>query len=112
MREAWRCSVMKANNADSYNYVGAMDSSRTISEVKSSFIRSQVRILSEALEPPEDWKNYAVETEEGELPEKVIGDVLHKGTNHLSAQDMGPLPILSFAEYPNYNASSRMLTHY
>lgn len=56
-----------------------MDSARNISEIKSSFIRGQVRILSESLEPPEDWKNYAVETEEGDLPEKVIGDVLHKG---------------------------------
>ncbi|CEO58982.1 hypothetical protein PMG11_03674 [Penicillium brasilianum] len=55
-----------------------MDSARNISEIKSSFIRGQVRILSESLEPPEDWKNYAVETEEGDLPEKVIGDVLHK----------------------------------
>ncbi|OKO93300.1 Kinetochore protein fta4 [Penicillium subrubescens] len=55
-----------------------MDSTRTISELKSAFIRGQVRILSESLEPPEDWKNYAVETEEGDLPEKVIADVLHK----------------------------------
>jgi hypothetical protein len=63
-----------------------MDSTRTISELKSAFIRGQVRILSESLEPPEDWKNYAVETEEGDLPEKVIADVLHKGTNFHVAQ--------------------------
>lgn len=63
-----------------------MDSTRTISELKSAFIRGQVRILSESLEPPEDWKNYAVETEEGDLPEKVIADVLHKGTNLLDTQ--------------------------
>lgn len=62
-----------------------MDSTRTISELKSAFIRGQVRILSESLEPPEDWKNYAVETEEGDLPE-VIADVLHKGTNLLDTQ--------------------------
>ncbi|KAJ5752881.1 hypothetical protein N7520_009798 [Penicillium odoratum] len=55
-----------------------MDSTRTISELKSAFIWSQVRILSENLEPPEDWRNYAVETEEEALPEKVIEDVLHK----------------------------------
>ena len=65
---------------NSYNN-GTMDSARTISEVKSSFIRNQVRILSQPLEPPEDWKDYAVETEEDELPEKVVGDVLHKGIN-------------------------------
>lgn len=56
-----------------------MDSSRTVSEIKSSFLRTQVRILSETLAPPEDWKNYAGATEEGDLPEKVISDVLHKG---------------------------------
>ncbi|KAJ5491037.1 hypothetical protein N7539_002604 [Penicillium diatomitis] len=55
-----------------------MDSSRTISEAKSAFLRTQVRILSETLAPPDDWKNYAVETEDGDLPEKVISDVLHK----------------------------------
>lgn len=38
-----------------------------------------MRILSQSLELPEDWRNYAAETEEGELGEKVIEDVLHKG---------------------------------
>jgi hypothetical protein len=56
-----------------------MDPTRTISELKSSFVRSQVRILSESLELPEDWRNYAVETEEGDLGEKVVEDVLYKG---------------------------------
>lgn len=56
-----------------------MDSTRTISELKAAFIRSQVRVLSEGLELPEDWKSYAPETEEGELNEKVIEDVLRKG---------------------------------
>ncbi|KAJ5578263.1 uncharacterized protein N7459_007227 [Penicillium hispanicum] len=44
-----------------------MDSTRTISELKSAFIRGQVRILSENFELPEDWRNYAVDTEEGDL---------------------------------------------
>lgn len=56
-----------------------MDSTRTISELKSSFIRGQVQILSESLEPPEDWRNYAVELEEGDLSDKVVEDVLQKG---------------------------------
>lgn len=57
-----------------------MDSTRTISELKSAFIWSQVRILSDNLQPPENWRDYAVELEEEEaLPEKVIEDVLHKG---------------------------------
>lgn len=56
-----------------------MESTRTISELKSSFIRGQVRILSESLEPPEDWRNYAVESEEGDLSDKMVEDVLQKG---------------------------------
>ncbi|KAJ5391718.1 hypothetical protein N7509_007208 [Penicillium cosmopolitanum] len=55
-----------------------MDSTRTIYELKSTFIRSQIRILSESLELPEDWQQYAVETEEGQLSAKAIEDVLHK----------------------------------
>ncbi|KAJ5618893.1 hypothetical protein N7510_002877 [Penicillium lagena] len=55
-----------------------MDSTRTISELKSAFVWSQVRILSERLELPEDWRNYAVETDEGDLSDKVVEDVLHK----------------------------------
>lgn len=66
---------------DESNLRAEMDSSRSISEVKSAFIRSQVRTLSENLELPGDWKNYAPDTEDGELGEKVIDDVLHKG-NH------------------------------
>ncbi|KAF9883732.1 hypothetical protein FE257_003024 [Aspergillus nanangensis] len=55
-----------------------MDSTRTISEVKSSFIRAQVRILSERLEAPEDWRSYATEPGEDDLGDKVVGDVLQK----------------------------------
>ncbi|CAG7946789.1 unnamed protein product [Penicillium nalgiovense] len=55
-----------------------MDSTRTISELKSAFIWSQVRIFSESLDLPEDWRNYASETTEGDLSDKVIEDVLHK----------------------------------
>lgn len=57
-----------------------MDSTRTISELKSSFIWAQVRILSETLEPPEGWREYAVETEEGELSEKAADDAVQKCT--------------------------------
>lgn len=56
-----------------------MDTTRTIAESKSAFIRAQVRVLSEKFELPEDWRNYAVETDEDDLGEKVIEDVLHKG---------------------------------
>lgn len=56
-----------------------MDTTRTISELKSAFLRAQVRILSEKFELPEDWRNYAVETDGDDLGDKVIEDVLHKG---------------------------------
>ncbi|KAF7597631.1 hypothetical protein BBP40_000109 [Aspergillus hancockii] len=55
-----------------------MDSTRTIPELKSSFIRAQVRILSESLEAPEDWRRYAAETEEDDLSDRVVSDVLQK----------------------------------
>ncbi|KAL3467600.1 kinetochore Sim4 complex subunit Fta4 [Aspergillus heterothallicus] len=55
-----------------------MESSRSIPELKSSFIRSQVRILSEALEAPEDWRSYASEPTDEGLSDKVVGDVLQK----------------------------------
>ena len=57
-----------------------MDSTRTISELKSSFIRAQVRILSERLEAPEDWRSYATASEEDDLSDKMVGDVLQKCT--------------------------------
>jgi hypothetical protein len=55
-----------------------MDSSRSVSELKSSFIRTQVRVLSESLEPPKDWRSYAAEPAEEELSDKVVGNVLQK----------------------------------
>ncbi|KAL2833099.1 kinetochore Sim4 complex subunit Fta4 [Aspergillus pseudoustus] len=55
-----------------------MESSRSIPELKSSFIRSQIRILSEALEAPVDWRSYAAELTEEGLSDKVVGDVLQK----------------------------------
>ncbi|KAF7113685.1 hypothetical protein CNMCM5793_003041 [Aspergillus hiratsukae] len=55
-----------------------MDASRTVFELKSAFIRAQVRILSESLEPPEDWRIYATESEEDELSDKAVQDALQK----------------------------------
>ena len=61
-----------------------MESTLSIYELKLAFIRNQVRILSENLSLPEDWQQYAVETEEGELSTKAIEDVLHKGMANIS----------------------------
>lgn len=55
-----------------------MESARNVSELKSSFVRAQVRILSEALQPQEDWRLYAPEAEEGDLSDKVVDDALQK----------------------------------
>ncbi|KAL4774724.1 kinetochore Sim4 complex subunit Fta4 [Aspergillus nidulans var. acristatus] len=55
-----------------------MESSRSIPELKSSFIRTQIRILSESLEAPEDWRSYTTEPVEEDLSDKVVGDVLQK----------------------------------
>ncbi|KAL1969387.1 hypothetical protein VTN77DRAFT_9580 [Rasamsonia byssochlamydoides] len=54
-----------------------MEASRTISELKSAFIRSQVRILTAALAPQEGWRDYAPESEE-DLSEKVVEEALQK----------------------------------
>ena len=53
-----------------------MESARTITELKSIFIRRQLRILSEALEPPEAWREYAVGDDD--LSDGVVEDVLQK----------------------------------
>ncbi|CAG8090373.1 unnamed protein product [Penicillium olsonii] len=55
-----------------------MDSNRSIFELKSAFLRAQVRIFAESLDLPGDWRNYAPQTEEEHLSDKVIEDVLHK----------------------------------
>jgi len=55
----------------------AMESSRTITELKSSFIRSQIRILSSPLELSPDWRDYGSVTED-DINDKTVEDVLQK----------------------------------
>jgi hypothetical protein len=58
-----------------------MEGSRTISELKSSFIRNQVRILTAALTPQEGWRDYAPESQD-DLSEKTIEEALQKCSYH------------------------------
>jgi hypothetical protein len=54
-----------------------MERHKTISEIKLSFIREQIRILTSPLRPNSDWRDYGPEVED-DLPEKVVEDVLQK----------------------------------
>ncbi|GAM42940.1 hypothetical protein TCE0_044f17354 [Talaromyces pinophilus] len=54
-----------------------MEKSRTISEIKTSFIRNQIRILSAPIAPQEGWRDFAPETED-DLSDKVVEEVVQK----------------------------------
>lgn len=54
-----------------------MENLRTISELKTLFIRNQVRTLSASIAPQEGWRGYAPETEDN-LSEKTVEEVLQK----------------------------------
>ncbi|PGH14577.1 hypothetical protein AJ79_02912 [Helicocarpus griseus UAMH5409] len=54
-----------------------MDSSKTITEIKASFVRSQIRILAAALTPSEDWRDYGPVCDD-DIPDKTVEDVLQK----------------------------------
>lgn len=56
-----------------------MDPSRTITEIKLSFIRDQIRLLTAPLDPSPDWRDYAPRVEE-DLDDKTVNDVLEKCT--------------------------------
>ncbi|KAI9708885.1 MAG: hypothetical protein M1812_007848 [Candelaria pacifica] len=50
----------------------------TVIETKSAFLRSQVRLLSNPLTPPRNWQDRAPASEDGDLREKVVAEVLYK----------------------------------
>lgn len=52
----------------------------TVLEAKATFLRSQVRLLSTPLTPPRNWQDRAPASEEGDLREKIVAEVLYKRT--------------------------------
>ncbi|KAI1976768.1 hypothetical protein LOZ55_004058 [Ophidiomyces ophidiicola] len=54
-----------------------MAHTRTIAEIKLSFLRDQVRLLSTPLEPSEEWRDYGPETEH-DISDKTVEGVLQK----------------------------------
>ena len=55
----------------------AIESSKTITELKSSFIRSQIRVLSSPLELSPDWRDYGPVTDD-DINDKTVDEVLQK----------------------------------
>lgn len=53
--------------------------SRSIIDAKEAFLRAQIRLLATPLSPADRWQEFAEEPQEGDLPEKVVEDVLRKG---------------------------------
>lgn len=51
----------------------------TIINLKKRFIASQVRLLNGTLQPSRDWREYAPQTEHGDLSERIVGEALYQG---------------------------------
>ena len=56
-----------------------MERSRTITDAKAAFIRTQVRLLSAPLVRSSQWRDFADEPEQGHLSNKVVDEVMSKG---------------------------------
>jgi len=55
-----------------------MAATDTVISLKESFLRTQVRLLSQPLQPSRNWRDRAPVPEQGELKEKVVQEVLYK----------------------------------
>jgi hypothetical protein len=56
-----------------------MDRAKTVTDAKAAFLRTQVRLLSAILQPSRQWRDFADSTDETNLSDKVIHDVMSKG---------------------------------
>ena len=49
-----------------------------MTDTKVAFLRQQVRLLSAVLQPSATWRDFGEESVEGDIPPKVIDDVMNK----------------------------------
>lgn len=54
-----------------------MEKSRTIAEIKTSFIRNQIRTLSASIAPQDGWRDFAPDSE-GDLSDRVVDEAMQK----------------------------------
>lgn len=52
----------------------------SVIDLKKSFLGMQIRTLNAPLQPSRDWRENAPVSEEGELKERVVQEVLQKCT--------------------------------
>ena len=55
-----------------------MATADTVISLKESFLRTQVRLLSQPLQPSRKWRDRTSVSEQGDLKKKVVQDVLYK----------------------------------
>lgn len=56
-----------------------MEQQKTITELKLSFIRDQIRTLTASLTPNPDWRDYGPDVED-DISDKAVDDILQKCT--------------------------------
>ena len=66
------------SNTPNPSHSTTMGNSKTVTDSKATFLRQQVRLLSAILQPSATWRDFGPESEAGDIPSKVIDDVLHK----------------------------------
>lgn len=76
-----------------------MATTDTVISLKESFLRTQVRLLSEPLQPSRNWRDRAPVPEQGELKVKVVQEVLYKRTACLVYRQTIPIHGKAFLTY-------------
>ena len=76
----------------------------TIPALKRSFLSSQARVLNTPLEVPEDWRQETAASEDRELSDVAIEEVLRKG--QLTVAIISMQPLLPSARAHSYRANA------